>query len=116
METLQPLNWNDQLRETVGNGFIERCGFGGTNSIAVFNWVKPGHEPHPHKHDFEQIVFILEGECNYHVDDRVFACRPGSMLRVPPNTMHYIEVTGNQTVLNLDIFAPIRPDYAHLLK
>jgi hypothetical protein len=38
------------------------------------------------------------------------------MIRVPPNTMHCIEVTGSETVLNLDIFAPIREDYAHLLK
>jgi len=116
MRNPQIVNWADLPRETVGNGLIDRCGFGGSNSIAVFNWVQPGYVPRPHQHDFEQIVIILEGECNYHVGDEVFACKRGSMVRVPPNVMHCIEVTGTQTVLNLDIFAPVREDYAHLLE
>ena len=109
-------NWHDLPRETVGNGFIDRCGFGGEGVIAVFNWVKPGYVPRPHQHEFEQLVLILEGECNYRVGDEVFACERGSMVRIPPHTMHCIEVTGNRAVLNLDVFAPVREDYAHLLE
>jgi len=37
------------------------------------------------------------------------------MLRVPPNTLHYVEPIGGEVALNLDVFAPIRDDYRHLV-
>ena len=77
--------------------------------------MEPGAELRPHEHDFEQVVMILEGECTYHVGGVPHACRRGSVIRVPPHTEHYIEVTGTETVLNLDIFAPVREDLRYLL-
>lgn len=107
-------NWNELPREKVRPG-VERCAFRGDNAITVFNWIEPGNEVRPHSHEFEQLVYILEGTANYHVGEQVFACGPGSMLRVPPRVTHFIEVTGDQTVLNLDIFSPLRDDYMHLV-
>lgn len=107
-------NWNDLPREFVRQG-IERAGVGGKDLVCQFGWIEPGAALRPHSHDFEQLVMIIEGECLYHVGGVPHACRPGSVIRVPPHTEHYIEVTGTQTVLNLDIFAPVHPEYAHLL-
>jgi quercetin dioxygenase-like cupin family protein len=81
----------------------------------VFNWIEPGNEVRPHSHEFEQLVYILQGTANYHVGDEVFECQPGSMLRVPAGQVHYIEVTGDQTVVNMDVFSPLRDDYMHLV-
>jgi uncharacterized cupin superfamily protein len=108
-----PVNWNALEREIVRKG-VERCGFQSDNAICVWNWISPGNEVRPHSHDFEQLVMILAGKANYHVGDTVYACEPGSVLRVPAHTVHFIEVTGDETVLNLDVFAPVRDDYAHL--
>ncbi|QAA94222.1 cupin domain-containing protein [Pollutimonas thiosulfatoxidans] len=110
---VDPINWMDLVRENVREG-VERSGFQGDNAICVWNWIEPGNEVNPHSHTFEQLVLILEGTANYHVGDKVYRCRPGSVLRVPSHTEHYIEVVGNETVLNLDIFAPVRDDYTHL--
>src|SRR5690554_1105078 len=107
-------NWNDLPREKVRAG-VERCAFRGDNAITVFNWIEPGNEVRPHCHEFEQLVYILQGTADYHVGDEVFACRPGSMLRVPAGQIHYIEVTGAQTVVNMDVFSPLRDDYMHLV-
>ena len=41
---------------------------------------------------------------------------PGCMLRVPSGVMHYVEPIGDETALNLDVFAPIRDDYMHLVE
>jgi len=112
-EVVSPINWLELAREQVREG-VERCGFQGDGAICVWNWVSPGNEVRPHKHEFEQIVMILQGTANYHVGDKVYACKPGSVLRVPPETLHYIEVTGDEVVLNLDVFAPVRSDYVHL--
>lgn len=108
-------NWNTLPREFVREG-IERCGFRGEQVVTVFNWVSPDIKVNPHSHPFEQLAICLQGTFNYHVGGQVFEMTPGSMLRVPPNTVHYVEPTGDEVALNLDIFAPLRDDYRHLVE
>lgn len=108
-------NWNELPREFVRKG-IERCGFRGENVIMVMNWVEPNITVNPHKHTFEQIALCIEGEFDYHIGDEVHHMTPGAMLRVPPGVIHYVEPTGDKVGLNLDIFAPIRDDYKHLVE
>ena len=36
---------------------------------------------------------------------------PNTVLVVPPNAEHYIVATSEETVVNLDIFTPVRPEY-----
>lgn len=107
-------NWNTLPREEVRKG-VSRVGFAGDNVTLVMNYAEPGLEVRPHSHTFEQIAICVSGRMNYHVGDDVFEMTAGSMLRVPANTMHYAEVIGNETVMNLDVFAPRRADYEHLV-
>lgn len=108
-------NWNDLPKEVVRKG-IERCGFRGNDVVVVMNWVEPDIQVNPHQHTFEQLVLCIHGRFNYHVEDQVYLMTPGSMLRVPPGTLHYVEPVGPDTALNLDIFAPVRKDYLHLVE
>ena len=108
-------NWNELPRELVRKG-IERCGFRGDDVVVVMNWVAPDIQINPHQHTFEQLALCIQGCFNYHVGEEVFLMTPGSMLRVPPNTLHYVEPIGNEVSLNLDIFAPARTDYLHLVE
>jgi mannose-6-phosphate isomerase-like protein (cupin superfamily) len=39
----------------------------------------------------------------------------GSIVFVPAGVEHYIEPLGDEVVKNLDVFAPAREDYLHLL-
>lgn len=108
-------NWNELPRERVREG-VERCGFRGEDVVMVMNWIAPQIDVRPHQHDFEQLVICVAGEFRYHVGDEAFDMKPGSMLRVPPHTMHYVEATGSEVALNLDVFAPLRDDYRHLTR
>ncbi|KRB83519.1 cupin domain-containing protein [Noviherbaspirillum sp. Root189] len=108
-------NWNSLPREVVRKG-VERCGFRGENAIVVMNWVEPDIKINPHTHDFEQLAICIEGRFNYHVGDQVFEMTPGSMLVVPPHTVHYVEPTSDEVALNLDVFSPVRDDYKHLVE
>ena len=108
------MNWNELPREILRRG-IERAGFGGENMLCQFAWVSPGAALRPHSHDFEQLVIVLDGECLFHVGSVPHRCGPGSLLRIPPHTEHYIEVIGDKPVFEIDVFAPVRKDYAHLL-
>lgn len=106
-------NWNSLDRELVRTG-VERVGFRGENVICVMNWLSPGMATNPHQHDFEQVALILQGTVNYHVGDEIVYATPGTMITVPAGVVHYAELVGDEVALNLDIFAPVRPDYLHL--
>lgn len=108
-------NWFDLPREFVREG-VERVGFRGDNVIMVWNWITPGMKLNPHQHPFDQLAVLINGRARYHVGDEVFEMKEGSMLHIPADVMHYIEPIGGETALNLDVFAPVRDDYKHLVE
>jgi quercetin dioxygenase-like cupin family protein len=83
--------------------------------MMVMNTLEPGMEINPHSHPFEQAVYIVQGKVRFHIGGEVFEGGPGSVIRIPPNIEHYAEPFGDEPVLNLDIFAPLREDYMHLV-
>ena len=49
------------------------------------------------------------------IGDEIVEGGPGSLIRIPPDVEHYGEPCGDERVLNLDVFNPIRDDYRHLV-
>ncbi len=111
---VQVFNWDDLEREHVRPG-VSRAGFRGDNVLLVMNWLKPGMETRPHSHPCEQLVYVVQGTMRFHVEDEVHDVATGGLLRIPPNAIHYGEPLGDEVVLNLDVFSPIRDDYRHLV-
>lgn len=37
-------------------------------------------------------------------------------MMIQAGVEHYIENTGDEPIMNLDVFSPARPDYAHLTR
>ncbi|RQS26451.1 MULTISPECIES: cupin domain-containing protein [unclassified Burkholderia] len=107
-------NWSELPREVVRPG-VERVGFRGDNVMCVMNWLTPGMQVFPHAHTFEQLVLIVQGRVRFHLDDEIVEGGPGTMIRIPPHVVHYAEPVGDEVVLNLDVFAPLREDYVHLV-
>jgi quercetin dioxygenase-like cupin family protein len=73
-------------------------------------------ELRPHSHDFDQIAMITAGRARYHIADEVDEVGPGSVMLIRAGVEHYIEPIGQETVENIDIFAPARDDYLHLIE
>ena len=48
----------------------------------------------------------------FHIGDKSVVLGPGGLLQIPPDVMHWGEVVGDEPVLNLDIFTPVREEYA----
>ena len=90
---------------------IERKAFGSDSATVALHRLMPGHEPRPHSHPNEQIVYIMAGCIDFHVADKVVRLHAGGLLVVPPGIEHYGVVVGAEPVLNLDIFTPARPEY-----
>ncbi len=107
---LHSVDWSALEWQPVRRG-IERKAFGSDHVTLALHRLMPGHEPRPHEHPNEQVMYILAGVLDVHVDDRIVRLGPGGLLLIPPNVRHYGVVVGDEPVLNLDVFTPARPEY-----
>jgi mannose-6-phosphate isomerase-like protein (cupin superfamily) len=111
---MKAVRWEEIPEEDVRPGVTRRA-IGTREVLLVMNECRPGMDLRPHSHDFDQLALIISGEAIYHVGDDHNEVGPGSVMLVPAGVEHYIEPTGSEPVLNLDVFAPAREDYLHLL-
>jgi quercetin dioxygenase-like cupin family protein len=105
--------WPKIPSEEMRPGIVRR-GFATPEVLLVLHESQPGAEVSAHRHPFEQVVYVLEGEVVFVVDGTRHRTPPGSVFCIPPDALHHMEVLGNQTARTLAIFAPPRPDYLHL--
>ena len=111
---VEPHRW-EELPVFNVRDCVKRAGFRGEDVLLVMNWLEPGMTLGMHSHPFEQVACILQGRMRWWVGDEEFEVGPGSVLRVPPDVPHGGIPIGDETVLNLDIFCPIRKDYLHIV-
>lgn len=107
--SVKSIGWDDLEWHEIRDG-VYRKAFTGDGATVALHQLDPGHVPNPHAHPYEQIVYILEGEVDFHVGNEVRRLGPGGLLVVPPNVEHYAEVIGTRPVLNLDVFTPARKE------
>jgi len=62
-----------------------------------------------HSHSQEQIIYLLEGNLEVHIGERIYTLRPGEFVIVPGEMEHSAKV-GDQPAKGLDIFSPVRED------
>ncbi|MCR9220975.1 MAG: cupin domain-containing protein [Alphaproteobacteria bacterium] len=108
-------NWADI--PAVAYGDIPVRGFRGDGVGVAYSELHPGAEMKPpHSHDFEQIFMILQGRVRLHLAEEVHECGPGTVVRIPPGVEHWVEAPRPEdgVAINLDIFAPVREDFAGL--
>lgn len=56
----------------------------------------PGYVSPRHTHPGEEIIYVLEGTLEYHVDGKPAAIyKPGDVLMVPTGTMHWVKNIGS---------------------
>ncbi len=101
----------EQIEWEIVREGVKRKVYTGEGGTISLNELTPGHSPKPHSHSYEQIVYIMQGEGDFFIDGVKHHLTQGGLLVVPPNVEHYISVTGDVPVLNLDIFTPKRLDY-----
>lgn len=110
----QAYRWEDLPREDVRPG-VSRAGFRGNDTMMVMNWLEPGMTVSPHSHAAEQLAMVVKGRMRFFIGDDTVEVGAGGIVRIPPNVEHCGEVVGDEPVLNLDVFSPLREDYLHLV-
>lgn len=103
-------NW-DSLPGVVAQKGVIRKVFGGKNSMITYNEIKPGTAINRHSHPHEQLTYIMSGKAEFVLGDEALTLQAGDVLLVPPDVPHALKVLGGETVLNMDVFSPIREDY-----
>ena len=105
-----PVNWGN-LKKTKAREGVFRSVVSGQKVMMVMNEIQPSAEPFPHSHSQEQILHITKGRAEVGVGDKTWILGPGDVIVVPPNVPHVLKVVGNEPVINIDVFSPIREDY-----
>ncbi len=68
-----------------------------------------------HHHESEQVMIVVDGECDEIVEGKLYHLRKGDVIRIPSNIEHgaYISDRGCKAI---DIFSPPRKDLAEKLE
>ena len=78
----------------------------GCNSVTQFvGYIPVGRAP-DHFHTYDEVVFVLAGEGNVHVDGETAQVRAGSCVHLPARLVHCIENTGPGELRVLGVFRP----------
>ena len=90
---------------------VTRRSFSGAGATLAWGTLSPGHEPRPHTHPHEQIVYIVSGHGTFTVADETVDVAQGDMLVVPSGVLHYAVAAGDEPMVDLSVFNPRRDDY-----
>ena len=66
-----------------------------------------------HQHPHEQAGMLLKGRMELTIGDETRVVEAGSLFIIPPNTPHRAVAVDGPAVV-LDVFSPVREDYAEL--
>ena len=77
-----------QTGEAGTGSMVVRKGYGNECSLMIATRA-PGYHTKPHRHESEQINYVLDGEIWFFVEDKGFHCKKGDFQRIPANTVHW---------------------------
>ena len=96
-----------------------------SKDILYFSYDKYDHVPweliQTHTHSNYEIIYVLEGDMTYVIEDRKYRIKKGDMIIVKPNQYHYIQfhskqgyqrysILFNNVALQLDNFENLMPE------
>lgn len=86
----------------------------GNNLMLSYLEMDPGAEVPLHHHPHEQGGILIKGVLELTIGEETRRVEPGAMFLIPPNVPHRAVAVEGPVVV-LDVFSPIREDYAELL-
>ena len=104
------VDWNQMDGRELLPGLVCWSGTGEALQL-VKTELAPGCDFEPHSHPHEQFLVVLGGMFECRVDGRTIRSGPGGVFYFGPNQPHGGRVIGDEPVLLLEAFHPIRTDY-----
>lgn len=99
----------ESVRTEVLNDKIWRKVISGERAMVAQVFIARGGVVPEHRHESEQISYILEGALQFELEGRQLVVRKGEVLHIPSNVPH--RAVALEDTLDLDVFSPIRMDW-----
>jgi quercetin dioxygenase-like cupin family protein len=99
----------ENLDKEVLNPRIWRKVIAGEKAMVAQVFIAKGAVVPEHRHESEQITYILEGALEFEIEGRTIVVSAGQVLRIPSYVPH--RAVALEDTLDLDIFSPIRMDW-----
>jgi mannose-6-phosphate isomerase-like protein (cupin superfamily) len=113
-DSAQVFALDELATQTVREGF-SRTALRTDNGLTTVNWLEPGYRSAgTHSHPFDQLSYVLTGTMRFQLGDRTVEVRAPGAVYIPADLPHGGEPVGDERVLNIDVYAPVRKDYLPL--
>ena len=99
----------DAIPKEVMSPMIARKIIAGDKAMVAQVFIAKGGVVPLHKHESEQITYILEGALEFELEGRRVVVHAGEVLHIPSWVPH--SAVALEDTLDLDIFSPIREDW-----
>jgi quercetin dioxygenase-like cupin family protein len=100
--------WDEIALEKITE-MVSRKIIPGDRVMLAHVYLKRGALVPLHRHDSEQMTYVLQGALRAEVDGVEFTVREGEVLHVPSGVPHQAEALDD--TLELDVFSPGREDW-----
>ena len=102
-------HWRDTRRDYHGPYCDVKVVTGDKLQLCLAEIWRPGDYV-MHHHPHEQFGYLLEGRLRMVVGDEERVIGPGDVWHAPPDVEHGGQIVGDENILFLDIFHPVRED------
>ena len=110
-ESVTFYRWNEMQKEKVSE-MLDRRLVTGDRIMLAHVYLKKGCLVPQHKHENEQITYILEGALRFWIGEnreQELVVSAGEVLHIPSNVPH--EALAIEDTLDVDVFSPPRADW-----
>ncbi|MEM2273271.1 MAG: cupin domain-containing protein [Candidatus Bathyarchaeia archaeon] len=90
----------------LGEGIFRKEIIRGDHLLVTWNWAQPNAEAKMHKHDCEQVVYLLMGALEVTIDGKTEIAEAEAVIYIPSGAMHSVKVIGEEPLISIDIYAP----------
>jgi quercetin dioxygenase-like cupin family protein len=108
MTTVRVHRWDEIALQKITEMMSQKIVTGEREMLAQI-YVKRGTLIPLHRHESEQMTYILQGAMKFVVAGEEITVREGEVLHIAPWTPHQAEALDD--TFELDVFSPIRPEW-----
>jgi quercetin dioxygenase-like cupin family protein len=84
----------------------------GQNLMLSYVEIDEGADVPEHHHPHEQAGMVISGRLEFTIGQETRTVEAGAMFLIPPDVPHRVKNIGPGPALVLDVFSPVREDYA----